>query len=193
MHTSLIKNSSFAAIDFESAGEVKGEAAIPIQLGIAEMRQLQVKPCSFYRSYLQTDRSVTWAAQKIHGISNRDLEGAPTFLSLWPELQQRLKSRYLVAHGHGTERRFLRTFPMHGFGPWIDTLTLSRKLVPGLASYQLSRLVLHFGLLEKLTTLLPDYRSHEALSDALASLLLLLHLIQEADLTERSVAFLTTL
>ena len=190
MKTILIKDASLVAIDFESAGELKGEPAMPIQVGIAEMRELQLLSNSFYRSYLKTDVSVTWAAQKLHGISHEDLKEAPSFLSLWPEIQQRLGSRYLVAHGRGTERRFLRAFPMHGFGPWIDTLTLTRKILPGLKSYSLPDLIEHLGLRKKLTEFLPGFRFHEALSDAVASLVLLQHLIEQEKLEGYPISLL---
>ena len=84
----------------------------------------------------------------------------------------------MVAHGVGTEKRYLRAFPMHGFGPWIDTLTLSRKILTGRSSYALSELVGEFSLEAEARALLPDFRWHEALSDALASLLLLKKLIE---------------
>ncbi|KAB2644252.1 MAG: 3'-5' exonuclease [Verrucomicrobia bacterium] len=187
----LIKEASLVAIDFESAGESPGETTYPIQVGMASMKELQLQPTLFFRSYLQIGRPVTWRAQQLHGISDHHLKEAPTMQALWPEFKKRLASRYLVAHGHGTERRFLRAFPMHGFGPWIDTLTLSREMIPGLPSYKLEDLITHFGLLEKLRKILPDFRWHEALSDALACLVLLLHLIQETELYEEPIEFLT--
>lgn len=186
----FIKDAALAAIDFESAGQKPGETAHPVQVGIASMKQLQLEPNLFFRSYLQTEQRVTWRAQQLHEISHQDLQEAPTMHALWPTFQTHLRGRYLVAHGRGTERRFLRAFPMHGFGPWIDTLTLSRKMAPGLSSYQLSDLIFHFQLVEKLNALLPDFRWHEALSDALASLILLLHLIQKENLSEESIDIL---
>ena len=183
----LLKYASLAAIDFESAGERRGETAVPVQIGIAWMNDLQVEPASFYRSYLQTEQPITWSAQQVHGISKDDLRDAPPLTSLWPDLQQRLRGRYLVAHGRGTEKKFLRTFPLHGFGPWIDTLSLSRTMMPGLSSYKLSDLIFHFGLLENLVALVPNFRWHEALSDAVASLVLLSHLVQKNNLTDHSI------
>jgi DNA polymerase-3 subunit epsilon len=180
----LIRETSFAALDFESAGESPNEVGIPIQIGIAWMRDLTPEPPSFFRSYLGTERSVTWSAQQIHGISSADLKDAPTLLSLWPELKARLGKRWIVAHGSGTEKRFLRAFPLHGFGPWVDTLTLSRKILPGRSSYALSDLVTELELLDTARKLLPDFRWHEALSDSLASLLLLRKLIEIAQLAD---------
>jgi len=168
----------FAALDFESAGERANEAGVPIQIGIAVMTGLITDPGLFYRSYLKAERPVTWSAQQIHGITSDDLQHAPEFRSLWPEVKMRLGDRWIVAHGSGTEKRFLRTFPLHGFGPWVDTLTLSRKILPGRPSYALSDLVTEFSLESEASLLLPDFRAHEALSDALASLLLLRKLIE---------------
>jgi DNA polymerase-3 subunit epsilon len=179
-----IRHLSFAALDFESAGERPEEVGVPIQIGIAWMQGLRLEPVSFFRSYLRPERPVTWAAQKIHGINYEDLRDAPSFLTLWPELKGRLGGRYIVAHGSGTEKRFLRTFPLHGFGPWVDTLTLSRKILPGCPSYALSDLTVALDLVAEAHFLLPDFRWHEALSDALASLLLLRKLITLAKIED---------
>jgi len=186
----LLKNASLVAIDFESSGEAAGESSAPIQIGIAEMKSLQLDSSSFFSSYLKTHVVITQAAKKIHGIEKAHLQEAPSLLELWPELQRRLQGRCLVAHGHGTEKRFLRAFPMHGFGPWIDTLTLSRQFVPGLPSYALADVVEHCHLTEKLFSLHPSFRWHEALSDAIASLFLLLHFIQTANLFDHPVSLL---
>jgi DNA polymerase III subunit epsilon len=174
----LIREIPFASLDFESAGERANEPGVPVQIGIAWMERLDPVPDSFYRSYLRAARPVTWSAQQIHGITDRDLADAPDLLSLWPEVKGRLGGRWIVAHGSGTEKRFLRAFPLHGFGPWVDTLSLSRKVLPGRSSYALSDLVGDLGLEEDARSYLPDFRWHEALSDALASLLLLRKLIE---------------
>ena len=186
----LIREVPFAALDFESAGERANEAGVPVQIGIAWMQDLTPVPDSFYRSYLKSERPVTWNAQRIHGISDADLKDAPDLLSLWPELKKRLEKRFIVAHGAGTEKRYLRAFPMHGFGPWVDTLNLSRRILPGRASYALSDLADEFSLESEVGILLPDFRWHEALSDALASLLLLRKLIEIAKLQDRPAEML---
>ena len=181
---SLIREIPFAALDFESAGERANEAGVPVQIGIAAMEGLAPVAGSFYRSYLRAERPVTWSARQIHGITADDLKDAPDLLSLWPEIKGRLGGRWIVAHGSGTEKRFLRAFPMHGFGPWVDTLTLSRKILPGRPSYALSDLVTAFALEGEIRAQLADFRWHEALSDAVASLFLLKKLIELAGITD---------
>ncbi len=183
----LIRETVFAGLDFESAGERPDEVGIPVQVGIAEVSSLSADPGSFYRSYLRTGRPVTWAARRVHGITDADLADAPSLLSLWPEIKTRLTGRWIVAHGAGTERRYLRAFPAHGFGPWVDTLTLSRKILPGRASYALSDLCAELSLEEQARLLLPDFRWHEALSDAVACLLLLKKLIVLSGIADHPV------
>ena len=122
-----------AALDFESAGEAPGRTDSPVQCGMATMRGSLLLPGTFFVSYINPRRPVTWAARQVHGISDEDVADAPDMSALWPEFRARLSGAIIVAHSAGTERRFLRAFPFHHFGPWLDTLHLSRKAWPGLA------------------------------------------------------------
>jgi DNA polymerase-3 subunit epsilon len=193
LHPALkVREISIAALDFESAGERPDEAGIAIQIGIAAMERLEPFPETFFRSYLNPGRPVTWASRKVHGIGDSDLDGAPSLLSLWPEIRERLGGRWIVGHGSGTEKRFLRAFPLHGFGPWVDTLTLSRKILPGRPSYALADLCGELGVESEAAALLPGFRWHEALSDALASLLLLRRLVQLAGVADQSAEILVS-
>ncbi len=179
-----VREIAFAAIDFESAGVLRGHTDVPIQVGIAVLRDGVIDPGEFFTSYLHTDRPVAWAARKVHGISDDDLAGAPTLLDLWPELRARLTDRWIVSHGAGTEKRFLRAFPMHGFGPFVDTLTLFRAAAPDAASHALGDLAHTFGVEADCFTLLPDFRWHDALCDAVASLVLLRRYIESTHLAD---------
>lgn len=173
-----VAEAPFAAIDFESAGIRRGGTEVPVQIGIALMMRLEISEA--FTSFLFTDEPITWAAQKVHGIRTRDLIGAPRLLELWPEVRRLLDSRWLVAHGSATERRFLRAFPFHGFGPWVDTLKLSRAVWPEKKSFALGDLILDLGLQDDLRNALPGFRWHNALSDAMASLVLLRRVVAEA-------------
>lgn len=178
----------FAAIDFESAGVSKGDTDTPIQIGIAVMPGLDVSALDSFVSYLHTDRPVTWQASQVHGISKADLAGAPTLPSLWPEVKARLGGRLVVAHGAGTEKRFLRAYPMHGFGPWVDTLQLARRFWPGVRDYSLETLIASGNLQTELDGVCPGRRFHDALYDAAASLLVLRHIVVHAGLTDLPMA-----
>jgi DNA polymerase-3 subunit epsilon len=132
-------------------------------------------------SYLHTDQSITWSAQSIHGITVHDLADAPELRSLWPTLKSMLQQKVVVAHGKGTEKKFLRAFPGHGFGPWVDTLLLARATWPQWSDHSLSSLCEALGLTPLIQEKCPNRQWHDALFDAVASIFLLekiLHLTQ---------------
>ncbi|MEY3897700.1 MAG: hypothetical protein RLZZ214_3221 [Verrucomicrobiota bacterium] len=179
----FVRHCRFTAIDFESAGASRGKTDTPVQVGLATWTADTGYSDAFV-SYLSTDQPIQWAARKVHGIGPQDLTDAPSMLMLWPEFKRRLAGAVVVAHGKGTEKRFLRTFPGHGFGPWIDTLLLARAAWPGLPDHSLGALCEAHGLTVGIQALVPGKSWHDALFDAVASLILLAHLIETHDLTE---------
>jgi DNA polymerase-3 subunit epsilon len=173
----LIHQCLFTAIDFESAGAAPGMTDTPVQIGLMSW-SLEGGYRDAFVSHLHTDQPVLWSARKVHGIGPEDLASAPPLLSLWPELKKRLAGAVVVAHGKGTEKRFLRAFPGHGFGPWIDTLLLARAAWPSLPDHSLGSICDQLGLSDQVRALVPEKSWHDALFDAVASLVLLAHLIQ---------------
>ena len=182
----LVRQCRFTAIDFESAGAARGKTDTPVQVGLASW-SAEAGHCSAYTSYLYTDQPIQWSARKVHGIGPEQLSDAPSLLMLWPELKIRLAGAVVVAHGKGTEKRFLRAFPGHGFGPWIDTLLLARAAWPDLPDHSLGALCEAHGLAESIRTLVAGKSWHDALFDAVASLVLLARLIETHELPDSSV------
>lgn len=177
----------FAAIDFESAGTAPGLTDEPVQIAIVHWGANL--PIVALNSHLRPTRPVTWAAQQVHGISDKQLLHAPRLVDLWPQVRSALENRWVVAHGAATEKRFLRIFPFHGFGPWVDTLSLARAIYPSLPSHALGDTVTTLGLIDQIE--FPEFRWHDAASDAIASLILLRHLIESGGLSEEPAGVLT--
>jgi DNA polymerase III subunit epsilon len=182
----LIHQTRFTAIDFESAGAARGMNDSPVQIGLATWSVNHGHQNPFV-SYLYTDQPIHWSAQKVHGISSAELTDAPSLLSLWPEIKTGLSGAIIVAHGKGTEKRFLRAFPGHGFGPWIDTLHLSRAAWPELSSHSLGALCEARNLTETIQSLVPSKNWHDALFDSVASLVVLADLIETFQLAAEPV------
>jgi len=179
----MISEISFAAIDFESAGLRPGGTEVPVQIGIAPMRGGVIPAADFFESYLATDQEITWSAQKVHGIRREDLAGAPELAELWPRVRTLLGGHWVVAHGAATEKRFLRAFPFHGFGPWVDTLKLARAVWPTRGSFALGALIADLGMEDEMREIHPRFRWHDALSDAIASLILLRRIVEETEIS----------
>lgn len=189
----LIGETSFAAIDFESAGVSRGGTDAPVQIGLAVLERsaakgaLDLNTDHSFRSFLHTDKPIVWNAQKVHGISTADLIGAPTLLSLWPKLNQTLRHRVVVAHGAGTEKRFLRTFPLHGFTTWVDTIKVAQAAFPEQRDFSLEALSQLTSTVAETQRLCPQLRFHDALFDATATLLVLREIIRLASLEQAPI------
>ena len=178
-----LKNLEFASIDFESTGHREGIGDEPIQVGIAVMKGFEIDKSSFFRSYIKpsNDLQITSRSQSVHRIKNEQLEKSPVLFELWPKINELLSKRVVVAHGAGTEKRFLRSFPMHGFDIWIDTLQLAKKVLPESTDYSLGALIQDIGAHEDLKNICPELDWHDALFDAVASLFLLKELLLKSE------------
>lgn len=173
---------AYAAIDFESAGAAPGETDQPVQIGIVRVEKLFGEPKTWV-TYLAAGRPIHWAASRIHGITTDRLAGAPSFLSVWPRVHELLAGAVVVGHNLATEKRYLRAFPGHSFGPWLDTLTLARATIPNCPDYGLGALAATLGLVEEVDALSPGGHWHDALYDAAASLCLLRCVVRELELS----------
>jgi len=186
LEQSPLSELSFCAIDFESAGAASGETDYPVQVGIMRCDSLfspkEERQDQHFCSYIACTHPIHWRASKIHGISTKDLHHAPSMLELWIPLKKLLRNCIVVGHNPSTELKFLRHFPAHGFGPWLDTLTLARRVVPNAPDYSLGTVCEMLGLKAEIDRLVPHKQWHDAHYDAAASLELLRFIISELKL-----------
>ncbi|MEI8312773.1 MAG: 3'-5' exonuclease [Verrucomicrobiota bacterium] len=185
-----IAETRFAAIDFESAGSAPGRTDEPVQIAIAHLVGTEISAALC--SYVKTGNPVTWAARKVHGITDSMIKDAPRFVDLWPRIKSDMEGCWIVAHGAATEKRFLRVFPFHSFGPWVDTLDLARSVYPGLTSHALGEVIKVLGLESDPEIQAKGFRWHDARCDAIASLVLLRHLIAVCGLADAGAEVLKT-
>ncbi len=182
-----LREAAWAALDFESAGVAPGRTDEPVQVGIVGWTGADAAGAESFRSYIASPARITREARAVHGIREADLAGAPSMVALWPEFRRRLAGRVIVAHGAGTERRFLRAFPLHGFGPWLDTLALSRAVWPDLPDHALGTIAASLGLEAAIRAACPGLDWHDALFDATACAVLLRHLWAAPDFRDVTV------
>lgn len=185
-----IGDTRFAAIDFESAGSAPGATDEPVQIAIAHLAGTVISEglCS----YVKAETEVTWAARKVHGITDSMIRDAPRFLDLWPRIKSDMEGCWIVAHGAATEKRFLRVFPFHSFGPWVDTLHLARAVYPELSSHSLGDVIRATGLDSSAEIQAAGFRWHDARCDAIASLVFLRHVISVCHLGDAEPEVLRT-
>ncbi len=175
-----IAETRFAGIDFEGAGSAPGRSDEPVQIAVVHLLDGEIT--DGLSTYVCANNPVTWAARKVHGITDDMIANAPSLTELWPEVRDNMTGCWIVAHGAATEKRFLRAFPFHGFGPWVDTLSLARAVFPSLPSHSLGAVIESLGLQGQPEICCEGFRWHDARSDAIASLVLLRHIIATCNL-----------
>ncbi|MCL1856150.1 MAG: exonuclease domain-containing protein [Kiritimatiellaeota bacterium] len=168
---------SITVIDFETTGSVPGYANEPWQVGLVAVNAGRVCMETAFDSLLRVGyRPFNRYAPGRHAQLRDDLCVAPSLADLWGVISERVGYRAVAAHNIATEKGILAAaFPLHPFGPWIDTLTLCRRLYPGLASYALDDLTRVLGLAPRVAALCPGREPHDALYDAVAAAVLLEH------------------
>jgi len=127
---------------------------------------------------VRPDQPITPMARRIHGITNQMTETAPVFADIAADVAARLAGAVVVAHNAGVDIGVLKR-KLPGFAPdaALDTLVLSRRLLPGQRSYRLGSLVTALGLDYDLPA---GLRPHRAGYDALVTARLFVRLATSA-------------
>lgn len=173
-----LENKTLVAIDFETTGLVPGWPSEPWQIGLCRFSTApDAPPPVCFSAFLHVPRTRPFNAfaPGRHSLLRDELDAAPSLEEIWDDVSPRLSADALVAHNIGTERTILRkTAPLSRLGPWVDTLAISRRMLPGRASYALEDLVPELGLQDWVKTVAPPGTGpHDALYDAIACAALL--------------------
>lgn len=168
---------NYVVVDIEGNGQQPPDlvelTAVPIVGGVIQ------DPCEWM---VRPEQPITPFAQRIHGISNRDVEGADTFAENEDYIREALRADALIAHNAHVDVGVLR----RKLGEWevpevFDTLRLARRLLPDQRSYKLGSLVAAFGLDKGLSS---DLRPHRATYDAIVTARLFCHIATQCSLEE---------
>ncbi len=175
----LAKDAAFTVIDFETTGVVDDHPNAPWQIGVVFFARGRLRDEHMFSSLINVgERPFNPYAPGRHAQLRNEILHAPTMRGLWPILVDWLDHRLLVAHNVATEKNCLTAaFPMHAFGPWLDTLSLARIAYPDAPSHQLEDLLERLQLKPRVATRCPGLAPHDALYDACASAVLLEHFL----------------
>lgn len=153
---------NYAVVDVEGNGQQPPDlvelAVVPIRSGaIGEPMSWLVKP----------ETSIKHFATRIHGLTNNDVAGCPSFEDISAHVLAALDADALVAHNAHIDVGVLQ----RKLGAWeapevFDTLKLARRLLPNQSHYRLGVLVDALGLAEGLPD---DLMPHRATYDALVA------------------------
>ncbi|MFO1438742.1 MAG: 3'-5' exonuclease [Verrucomicrobiaceae bacterium] len=170
------------AIDFETAN-YSPLSACALGLAIFEDQELISSPYWL----IKPPKGYGWFkdewTQDIHGIGWFDVQDAPDFGQIAPEVIDHLSSAdFVVAHNASFDLRVLHALLTHFKFPIPTlkhrcTLELARQTWPHLPNHQLSTLADHLGI---------DLNHHHAQSDAIAAGRVMVEISKSTDQPEES-------
>ncbi len=153
-----------AAIDVETTG-LSADSDKIIEIAVVHMRAGQVE--DRYCQLVQPGIPVGPDSQRITGISDADLEGAPVFADIAEEVERRLTGRAILAYNLAFDRGFVaKALRAHGRSwpadsPELDPLVLARGVFPEQRGFKLGMITERLGI--------PLEEAHRADHDAEAA------------------------
>jgi len=166
-----IKNTPILAVDFETTGLNPAKDQI-LSIGFILIERNEIKLSSAYHKVIRTKGALDQENVVIHQIMDDARHEGSSLKKAIEDLLEVLAGKVMLVHFAAIEKNFLKAACQQLYGaaivfPMIDTLALGkRRLDMGSAAYDPSQLRL-FNLREKY--MLPRYKAHNALSDALAT------------------------
>ncbi|RBW69422.1 ATP-dependent helicase DinG [Bacillus taeanensis] len=163
----------YVVIDFETTGNSPMKDRV-IQVGAVLIEDDKI--VERFSSYVNPQLPIPPFVQQLTGISDEDVQKAPIFDDIAPDLWKLLDGSYFVAHNVPFDLAFLQEeLANSGYlefkGPSIDTVELSRMLLPHIESYKLNQLAEYLDIEHE--------NPHRADSDAEVTARLLLFLLNK--------------
>ncbi|HLN21910.1 MAG TPA: exonuclease domain-containing protein [Bacteroidales bacterium] len=131
----------YAIVDIETTG---GSARLEKVTEIAIYQHDGQQITGEFVSLVNPERNIPYYITNLTGITNEMVENAPRFFEIARKIVEYTEGRTFVAHNVRFDYTFLREeFKSLGFyfkRPLLDTVALSRKLIPGHTSYSLGNI-----------------------------------------------------
>ncbi|MBX2988180.1 MAG: 3'-5' exonuclease [Bdellovibrionaceae bacterium] len=138
----------FIAFDLETTGTVPGVDQI---VEIGAVRFIDGQPESLFVTLVDPRRPIPPGASAVNGITDSMVQGQPLIENLLDSFAEFCGDDPLIAHNASFDAQFLTAdIKKHESsaprGTILDTLSISRKVLPGLPNYKLSTLVQHLKI-----------------------------------------------
>ncbi|HZY25281.1 MAG TPA: exonuclease domain-containing protein [Bacteroidales bacterium] len=174
----------YAIVDIETTG---GSAQFEKITEIAIYQHNGNEITGEFISLVNPERNIPYFITNLTGITNEMVEDAPRFFEIARKIIEMTEGRTFVAHNARFDYSFIRQeYKSLGFNfkrSILDTVALSRKLLPGHASYSLGNICKDLNI--------NINGRHRAGGDALATVRLLEILIaKDTELNERGLSIL---
>lgn len=142
-----IKNNNFVAIDVETTGlsPVYNEL-----IEISAIKYNKAKKQDVFSTLIKPKKEIPYNITKITGISNEMVKNAPPIEDIMPKLIEFIGDCSIVAHNANFDYSFLQNNSNKSFSKntVIDTVAISRKMLPNLPNHKLNTVARCIGIQE---------------------------------------------
>jgi predicted DnaQ family exonuclease/DinG family helicase len=146
----------YAALDVEATGlEPSRHEVIEVGVVVFDAEGISRE----YQTFVRPRRPVPLEITRLTGIADADVAGAPRLRDVEEAIRQAVGRRPIVGHNIGFDLEMLAGGGVAFPNVPVDTLALSRLLVPGLPSYSLGNVAAALGVVD-------EDPAHRALDDA---------------------------
>ncbi len=168
---------AYAVVDVETTGGSYDAGHRITEIAIIQVRGGAV--VDQFQTLVQPYRRVPPRIERLTGITNGMLQGAPTFQEIAGDVARRLRNRIFVAHNVAFDWGWVQRELKGALGKAPEperlcTVRLARRLIPGLASAKLDAVASRLGIS------IPQ--RHRAWGDAQATARILIRLLDRAAL-----------
>jgi len=157
--TESLTDGEFVVFDVETTG------LSPVEDRMLEIGAVVVKDgeqIDTFSTYVDPDRPIPYEITKLTGITDTDVQGAPSQKDAVMAFLAFAKGRTLVAHNANFDVGFIyEACQKHGIAytpNYIDTVAIARRVLPELKNHKLDTVAAHFGR--------TDFNHHRAFEDA---------------------------
>lgn len=168
---------TFLAIDLETTG-LNTETDDIISIGVVPFTLQRIYLSQAKEWLVKPREKLTEESVIIHGITHSDVSHAPDFSAIMSELLKTMEGKVMVAHYRDIERQFLDKEFMARLDegiefPIVDTMELEERIIKKNHSsvfklFSSKKPSLRLGIARQRYGL-PNYPSHNALTDAIAA------------------------
>ena len=165
-----ITSGVFSVVDIETTGtdvnvdEITEVAAVKIENGVITEK---------FQTLINPKVPIPERIVELTGINDELVKDSPTLDKIYPDFYKFIENTVFVAHNADFDFRFLKNKGRElGYvlkNQVLDTLALSRKVLPSLKHHKLNNVCDYYGI---------TFKHHRALSDAMATAEMLLELVK---------------
>ena len=161
---SVQMNTGYVVFDLETTGLSPFKDEI-IEIGAVKVDK-EGQIVDTFTTLVKPTQPVTEFIRNLTGISNEMLADAPSIYTALPRFNDFVGDATVIGHNVTFDIAFVQQKAkiyqdIKFLNPYIDTLTLTRKVYPGLKSYKLQDLIKEYNL--------KTYAAHRALADVVAT------------------------